>query len=92
MLSFNPVFSLSSFIFIKRLFSSFSLSVIRVVSSAYLRLLKLIRGFFENMLDDIINKLLSLAILTDGQLSREEVREEPNGEWTEAQHSWKQRH
>ena len=92
MLSFNPVFSLSSFIFIKRLFSSFSLSVIRVVSSAYLRLLKLIRGFFENMLDDIINKLLSLAILTDGQLSREEVREEPNGEWTGAQHSWKQRH
>jgi len=42
------------------------------------------------MLDDVINKLLSLAILTDGQLSREEVREEPNGEWTGAQHSWKQ--
>ena len=32
-------FSLSSFIFIKRLFSSSSLSSIRVVSSAYLRLL-----------------------------------------------------
>jgi len=32
-------FSLSSFTFIKRLFSSFSLSAIRVVSSAYLRLL-----------------------------------------------------
>ena len=39
MLSFTPTFSLSSFTFIKRLFSSFSLSTVRVVSSAYLRLL-----------------------------------------------------
>ena len=39
MLSFKPAFSLSSFTFIKRLFSSSSLSAIRVVSSAYLRLL-----------------------------------------------------
>ena len=39
MLSFKPVFSLSSFTLIKRLFSSSSLSAIRVVSSAYLRLL-----------------------------------------------------
>ena len=39
MLSFNPTFSLSSFTFIKRLFSSSSLFAIRVVSSAYLRLL-----------------------------------------------------
>ena len=38
MLSFKPTFPLSSFTFIKRLFSS-SLSAIRVVSSAYLRLL-----------------------------------------------------
>ena len=38
MLSFKPTFSLSSFTFIKRLFSS-SLSAIRVVSSVYLRLL-----------------------------------------------------
>ena len=37
-LSFKPTFSLSSFTVIKRLFSS-SLSAIRVVSSAYLRLL-----------------------------------------------------
>ena len=36
---FKPTFSLSSFTFIKRLFSSSSLSAIRVVSSAYLRLL-----------------------------------------------------
>ena len=39
MLSFKPTFSLSSFTFIKRLFSSSSLSAIRVVSSAYPRLL-----------------------------------------------------
>ena len=39
MLSFKPTFSLSSFTFIKRLFSSSSPSAIRVVSSAYLRLL-----------------------------------------------------
>ena len=39
MLSFKPTFSLSYFIFIKRLFSSSSLSAIRVVSYAYLRLL-----------------------------------------------------
>ena len=39
MLSFKPTFSLSSFTFIKRLFSSSSVSAIRVVSSAYLRLL-----------------------------------------------------
>jgi len=38
-LSFKPAFSLSSLTFIKRLFSSSSLSAIRVVSSAYLRLL-----------------------------------------------------
>ena len=39
MLSFKPAFSLSSFTFIRSLFSSSSLSAIRVVSSAYLRLL-----------------------------------------------------
>ena len=39
MLSFKPAFSLSSFTFIKRLFSSSSFSAIKVVSSAYLRLL-----------------------------------------------------
>ena len=38
-LSFSPTFSLSSYTFIKRLFSSSSLSAVRVVSSAYLRLL-----------------------------------------------------
>ena len=39
MLSFEPTFSLSSFTFIRRLLSSSSLSAIRVMSSAYLRLL-----------------------------------------------------
>ena len=37
MLSFKPTFSLSSFTFIKRLFSSSSLPAIKVVSFAYLR-------------------------------------------------------
>ena len=39
MLSFKPTFSLSSFTFIKRLLSYSLLSTLRVVSSAYLRLL-----------------------------------------------------
>ena len=39
MLSFKPTFSLPSFIFIKRIFSSSLFSAIRVVSSVYLRLL-----------------------------------------------------
>ena len=39
MLSFKPIFSLSFFTFVNRLFSSSSLSAIRVVPSAYLRLL-----------------------------------------------------
>ena len=39
MLSFKPTFSLSTFTFTKRLFSSSFLSAVRVVSSAYLRLL-----------------------------------------------------
>ena len=38
-LSFKPAFSLSSLTFINRLFSSSSFSAIRVVSSAYMRLL-----------------------------------------------------
>ena len=39
LLSFKPAFSCSSFTLIQRLFSSSSLSAIKVVSSAYLRLL-----------------------------------------------------
>ena len=44
MLGFKPTFSLSTFTFIKRLISSSSLSAIRVVSSAYLRLLIFLPG------------------------------------------------
>ena len=43
-LSFKPGFSLSSFTFIRRLFSSSSLSAIRVVLSAYLKLLIFLPG------------------------------------------------
>ena len=41
---FKPTFSLSFFTFIKRLFRSSLLSVIRVVSSLYLRLLMFLQG------------------------------------------------
>ena len=44
MLSFKRTFSLSAFTLIKRLFSSSSLSAIRVVSYAYLRLLILLQA------------------------------------------------
>ena len=47
MLSFKPTFSLSSFTFIKRLFRSSLLSVIRMVPSAYLRLLLLLPEIWE---------------------------------------------
>ena len=50
MLSFKPTFSLSSFTFIKRLFSSSSLSAIRVVSSVYLRLLIFLLSWFQVVL------------------------------------------
>ena len=46
MLSFKPAFPLSSFIFIKRLFSTSLLSAIRVVSSAYLSLLIFLLAIF----------------------------------------------
>ena len=46
MLSFKPAFSLSSFTFIKRLYSSSSLSAIRVVSLAYLKLLVFLLSVF----------------------------------------------
>ena len=46
MLSFKSNFSFSSFTFIKRLFISSSLSAVRVVSSAYLRLLMFLPEIF----------------------------------------------
>ena len=48
MLSFKPAFSLSSFTF-KRFFSSSSLSAVRVVSSAYLRLLIFLLVFLKHL-------------------------------------------
>ena len=57
MLSFKPVFSLSSFTFIKRLFSSSSLSAIRVVSSAYLRLLIFLPVELSQILKDFAAKV-----------------------------------
>ena len=46
MLSFKPTFPLSSFTFIKRFFSSSSLSAMSVVSSAYLSLLIFLLAIF----------------------------------------------
>ena len=61
MLSFKPVFSLSSFTFLKRLFSSSSLSAIRVVSSAYGGKTKIVMDFI----------FLSSKITVDGDWSHE---------------------
>jgi len=67
MLSFKPTFSLSSFPFIKRLFSSSSLSAIRVVSSAYLRLLIFLPAIlipvelFQILKDDAVKVLHSMC-------------------------------
>ena len=58
MLSFKPTFSLSSFTFIKRFFSSSSLSAIRVVSSVYLRLLIYSISFYFIYLFDCAGTLL----------------------------------
>ena len=61
MLNFKLTFSLSSFTFIKRLFSSSPLSAIRVVSSAYLRLLIfLLAIFFFNFYFFISWRLITL--------------------------------
>ena len=64
MLSFKPTFSLSSFTFIKRLLSSSSLSAIRVVSSAYLRLLIFLCAKYKAM-------YLSHSISSNSQTSEE---------------------
>ena len=56
MLSFKPTFSLSSFTFIKRLFSSSSLSAKWVVSSAYLRLFIFFpQSWFQLVLHPFLN-------------------------------------
>ena len=67
MLSFKPVFSLSSFTFIKRLFSS-SLSAIRVVLSAYLRLLIFLLSILKQQLE------LDMEQQTGSKLGKEYVK------------------
>ena len=54
MLSFKPALSLSFFIFIKRLFSYSLLSAIRLVSSAYLRLLIFLQAILVSAYDSPI--------------------------------------
>ena len=63
MLSFKPAFSLSSFTFIRRLFSSSSLSAIRVMSSAYLRLLIFLLAIFWKFwkVSYLISQILSFS-------------------------------
>ena len=73
MLSFKPTFSLSSFTFIKGLLSSSSLSAIRMVSSAYLRLLMLaithgIKFLFSLLCPFIVLNNLSVLVRSWGQL------------------------
>ena len=60
MLSFKPTFLLNSFTFIKRLFSSSSLSAIRVVSSAYLRLLIFLSQIF---ITDHVSSSLAVCMM-----------------------------
>ena len=61
MLSFKPAFSLSYFTFIERLFSS-SLSAIRVVSLAYLRLLIfLLQSWFQLVLLSYVSLILGAS-------------------------------
>ena len=55
MLSFKPTFSLSSFTFIKRLFSSSSLSAIRMLSSAQYGIIIYIVTMFYNQSSDLIH-------------------------------------
>ena len=66
MLNFNSAFSLSSFTFIKRLFSSSSLSAIRMVSSAYLKFWSICRHLFMSIffLKSILNDFMYSVILT----------------------------
>ena len=52
MLSFKPAFSLPSFTFIRRFFSSPSLSTIRVVSSAYLEMPDHLTCLLRNLYSD----------------------------------------
>ena len=67
MLSFKPTFSLSSFTFVKRLFSSSSISAERVVSSAYLRLCSGAKG--DLLQEDLCHTLQLSGLLLPKSLS-----------------------
>ena len=73
MLSFKPAFSPPSFTFIKRLFNSSSPSAIRVVSSAYLRLLIFLLAILIPTCDSS-NLGISHDILTLMAESEEELK------------------
>ena len=66
MLSFKPGFSLSSFILIKHFFSSSLLSAIKVVSSAYLKVLDISPGNLDSSLcfiqPGILHEVLCLEL------------------------------
>ena len=68
MLSFKPTYSLSSFTFIKRLFSSSSLFAIRVVSSAY-QVIDISPGNLDSSLS-AWQRLMSLEALAGCKPSR----------------------
>ena len=68
MLSFKPTFSLFSFIFINKLFSSSLLSAIRVVSSAYLRLLIVLLAILIPAC--VLSGPLEIAVLQECWLQR----------------------
>ena len=68
---FRPAFSLSSFTFIKRLLSSSSLSAIRVVSSAYLRLLIFLLAI---LIPDFASSSLAISMMDSAcKLSKQEL-------------------
>ena len=72
MLSFRPAFPLSSFTFIKRLFSSSSFSATRVVWSAYLRLLILLpQSWFQLVLNPAWHFIWCTLLLQETVKDRE---------------------
>ena len=71
---FKPTFSLSPFIFIQRLFSSSSLSAIRVVSSVYLGLLILLPQSWYSLGKKSILSFISLNHSVSGRLSGRDGR------------------